>query len=189
MLPEEFDLHVPNAKTPQIYKLIIVNHEWIIYAELQTNAHGYIPIFIGQPLEDGLEYQTKSLATNGTPFQDLATSYMSSILASRRKAISDKVLYDPSRITSAHINSPNPSAKIPVRPAAYGSKISDAVHAFPYSEDQAGVSMQQIQVILGLANTLNGQNLASQGQFVKGNKTLHKFESVMQNANGRDQLA
>jgi len=189
VLPSEFEVRVPNANTPQIYKLIIVNHEHIIYAELQTNAHTYLPIFIGQPLEDGLAYQTKSLADNGAPFQEVASTYMNSIIASRRRAISDRVLYDPSRITSAHINSPNPSAKIPVRPAAYGKNLAESVYQFPYREDQAASSMQQIQTLLGLANSTAGQNQAQQGQFVKGNKTLHEFESVMQNANGRDQLA
>jgi len=189
ILPAEFDLRVSNSNTPQIYKLKIVNHSIIIYAELQTNAHNYLPILIGQPLEDGLGYQTKSLATNGTPFQELASSYMNSIIASRRRAISDRVIFDPSRITNAAINSSNPSAKIPVRPAAYGKNVSEAVYAFPYREDQAAGSMQQIQAILGLSNQLSGQNQASQGQFVKGNKTLQEFDSVMNNANGRDQMA
>ena len=189
ILPSEFGLKVPSANTPTIYKLIIVNHEHIIYAELQTNAHNWLPILIGAPQEDGLGLQTKSLAENGMPFQNLATSYMTSIIESRRRAINDRVLFDPSRITSAHINSSNASAKIPVRPAAYGKKISDAVYQFPYRADQDSGAMQQVQVILGLANTTNGQNQAEQGQFVKGNKTLHEFESVMQNANGRDQLA
>ena len=189
VLPSEFELTVPNRNTPQIYKLIIVNHEHIIYAEQQTNAHAYLPIMIGQPLEDGLGYQTKSLADNAVPFQELASAYMNANIASKRRAISDRVLYDPSRITSAHINSANPSAKIPVRPAAYGKNISDSVFAFPYRDDQNAQGIQSVQQIMGLANTLNGQNLASQGQFVKGNKTLHEFESVMQNANGRDQMA
>jgi len=189
ILPAEFEMRVPSSNTPQIYKLIIVNHQHIIYAEKQTNAHGFIPIFIGQPLEDGLGYQTKSLASNGAPFQELTTAYMNSIIASRRRSISDRVLYDPSRITSAAINSSNPSAKIPVRPAAYGKNLAESVYAFPYREDQAASSMQQIQSLLGLSNQLSGQNQASQGQFVKGNKTLQEFESVMANANGRDQMS
>jgi len=189
ILPSEFGLIVSNSNTPQIYKLIIVNHSIIIYAEQQTNAHKYLPVLIGQPLEDGLDYQTKSLATNGAPFQALASAYMNSIIASRRRAISDRTLYDPSRITSAAINSANPSAKIPVRPAAYGKNISESVYSFPYREDQAASSIQQIQMILGLSNQLSGQNQASQGQFVKGNKTLQEFDSVMNNANGRDQMA
>ncbi len=189
ILPSEFNLDVPNRNTPQIYKIIFVNHEHIIYAELQTNAHGFLPVMIGQPLEDGLEYQTKSLAENGIPFQQLASAHMNSITASRRRAISDRVLYDPSRITSAQINSPNPSAKIPVRPAAYGTNIGDAVHAFPYREDQAANSMQQIATIVDLANKLNGQNPISQGQFVKGNKTDDQFAETLASSKGRDQLS
>lgn len=189
VLPSEFGLKIPSANTPQIFKLILINHEHIIYCERQTNAHGYLPILIGQPKEDGLGYQTKSLASDGQPFQEVGTALMTGILASRRRAISDRVLYDPSRVAKAHINSANPSAKIPVRPAAYGKQISDAVYQFPYREDQAGVDMQQISAIMGLANQVSGQNQASQGQFVKGNKTLEEFDTVMQNANGRDQTA
>lgn len=189
VLPSEFGLKVPNRETPQIYKLIFINHEHIIYCEQQTNAHKWLPILVGQPKEDGLSYQTKSLADNGAGFQQLATAFMSSIIASKRRAVSDRVLYDPSRITSAAINSPNPSAKIPVRPAAFGKNLSESVYQFPYREDQNANSMQQISVITGLANNLAGQNQASQGQFVKGNKTLREFESVMENANGNDMLA
>jgi len=189
VLPSEFSLHVPNRETPQIYKLIIVNHQHIIYAEQQTNAHMYIPILIGQPLEDGLSYQTKSLADNAIPFQNITSAYMNSNIASKRRAISDRVLYDPSRITSQHINSDNPSAKIPVRPAAYGKKISDAVFQFPYRDDQGAEGLQSIQVLLAMANSLSGQNQVQQGQFVKGNRTLSEFEEVMRQAGGRDQLA
>ena len=189
ILPSEFEMKIPKSNTPQIFKLIIVNHAIIIYAELQTNAHNNIPILIGQPSEDGLDYQTKSLADNGTGFQELATAYMSSIIASKRRAISDRTLYDPSRITAAAINSPNPSAKIPVRPAAYGKQISDAVYAFPYREDQAGNDMGQINAIVGLSNQLVGQNPVSQGNFIKGNKTNQQFDAVMNNSSGRDQLA
>lgn len=188
VLPSEFDVRTSKSNTPQIFKLIIVNHTVIIYAERQTNAHGYLPIFVGAPYEDGLNYQTKSHAENAAPFQSLSTALMASIVASRRRAISDRVLYDPSRIAREDINSANPSAKIPVRPRAYGSSLAEAVYQFPYREDQSSVNLQHIQVVTGMANNLSGQNQASQGQFVKGNKTLHEFDSVMQNANGRDQL-
>jgi len=188
ILPSEFALNVPAKNTPQIWKLIIINHQVIISAERQTNAHNFIPILIGVPNEDGLDYQTKSLAKNGIVFQEVVTAYMNSIIASRRRAISDRVLYDPSRITSAVMNSSNPSAKMPVRPSAFGKNISDAVYQFPYREDQAATSMAQIRDLLSMANQLNGQNPARQGQFVKGNKTKSEFDEVMTNSNGRDQL-
>ncbi len=188
ILPSEFGLRVPGSNTPQIWKLIIINHQVIIHAERQTNAHNWIPVLVGMPHEDGLALQTKSLAEDAEPFQEVTTTFMNSIIASRRRAISDRTLYDPSRVLAAHINAANPSAKIPVRPAAYGKKISDAVHQFPYREDQGAFSMQQIGQLIAMANNLAGQNPARQGQFVKGNKTREEFDSTMQNANGRDQL-
>ena len=188
ILPSDFDLRVPSANTPQIWKFIIVNHQVIIYAERQTNAHGYLPVLFGQPNEDGLGYQTKSLANNAEPFQSISSALVNSAMAARRRAISDRTLYDPSRVSEAHINSDNPSAKIPVRPAAYGKPVGEAVYAFPYRDDQSAVAFQELPQMLQMANTVNGQNQAKQGQFVKGNKTLHEYDSVMSNANGRDQM-
>ncbi len=186
--PSDFGLRVPEANTPQIWKFIIVNHEVLIYCERQTNAHGFLPVLFSQPLEDGLTYQTKSLASNVAPIQDISSALMNSVIAARRRAISDRGIYDPSRITEAHINSTNPSAKIPVRPAAYGKPLSEAYYAIPFRDDQSQFAMQQVGFLGAMANTISGQNPVKQGQFVKGNKTTHEFDTVMGNANGRDQM-
>lgn len=188
IIPADFALKVPSANTPQVWKFIIVNHQVLIYAERQTNAHGYLPVLFGQANEDGLGFQTKSLAANAKPFQEISSALVNSAMAARRRAVSDRTLYDPSRVSDAHINSDNPSAKIPVRPAAYGKPVGEAVFAFPFRDDQSAVAFQELPQMMQMANAVNGQNQAKQGQFVKGNKTLHEYESVMSNANGRDQM-
>jgi len=188
ILPSDFKLRVPAPNTPQVWKFIVVNAQTLIYAERQTNAHGLLPVLIAQPNEDGLGYQTKSLATNVTPIQHITSAMWNSIIAARRRAISDRGLYDPSRVDSAHINSENPSAKIPVRPAAYGKPLSESYYPIPFRDDQSSTLMQETGSLMGMADMISGQNKARQGQFVKGNKTLHEFETVMGNANGRDQL-
>jgi hypothetical protein len=188
IIPADFGLRVPSANTPQVWKFIIVNHQVLVYAERQTNAHGFLPVLFGQANEDGLGFQTKSLGDNAKPFQDISSALVNSAIASRRRAISDRTIYDPSRVSEAHINSDNPSAKIPVRPAAYGKNVAEAVYAFPYRDDQSAVAFQELPQMLAMANTVNGQNQAKQGQFVKGNKTQHEYADVMNNANGRDQM-
>jgi len=188
ILPSDFGMKVPAPNTPQIWKFIYVNHNILIYAERQTNAHGFLPMLFSQPLEDGLDYQTKSLATNVTPVQDITTAMWNSVIAARRRAISDRGIYDPSRIAEHHINNENPAAKIPVRPAAYGKPVNEAYYPIPFRDDQSGILMQETQQLLQFANVITGQNPVRQGQFVKGNKTLREFESVMSNANGRDQM-
>jgi len=188
IIPSDFNLKVPSANTPQVWKFITVNHQVLIYAERQTNAHGFLPVLFGQSNEDGLGFQTKSLADNAKPFQDISSALVNSAMAARRRAISDRTLYDPSRVSEVHINSDNPSAKIPVRPAAYGKPVQEAVHAFPFRDDQSAVAFQELPQMMQMANTVNGQNQAKQGQFVKGNKTQHEYADVMNNANGRDQM-
>lgn len=188
VIPDDFGLNVPAKNTPQVWKLIIVNHSVVIYAERQTNAHEKIPVLFGCPSEDGLSYQTKSLAVDAMPFQQVSSALMNGVLASRRRAVTDRVLYDPSRISEAQINNPNPSAKIPIRPSAYGKPVAEAVYQFPFRDDQAGMNLQEIQAIVSFGNVLNGQNANRQGQFIKGNKTDGQWEDTMQNATSQDQM-
>jgi hypothetical protein len=187
IIPQDFRLRVPGANTPQVWKFIIVNHQVMIYAERCTNAHGYLPVLFGQPNEDGLGYQTKSLAANAKPFQEIASALVNSAMAARRRAISDRGIYNPLLVAEHHINSDSPTAKIPMRPAGYNKHPNEAYFPIPYRDDQSAVAFQELPQILQMANGVNGQNQAKQGQFVKGNKTMHEFDSVMSNANGRDQ--
>ncbi len=187
LLPEDFEMRVPQAATPQIWKLIIINQKVVIYAERQTNAHNRIPILFGQPLEDGLGYQTKSLATNVEPIQSVTSALMNSVIHARRRSATDRGLYDPSRVSEHNINSDNPSAKIPVKPSAYGKPLNEAYYPIPFRDDQSSLIMQEIGAVAKLADVISGQNPARQGQFVKGNKTQTEYSDVMANSNGRDQ--
>ena len=188
ILPADFGMKVPEAKSAQIWKFIIVNHQVLLFAERQTDAHNLIPILFCQPLDDGLGYQAKSLAENVEPIQYSATAMWNSIIQARRRAVGDRMLYDPSRVSEAHINNPNPIAKIPVRPAAYGKPVGDAVFPFPFRDDQAGTLLAETAQLISMADQITGRNPVRQGQFVKGNKTQREFETVMGNANGRDQM-
>lgn len=188
IIPSDFGLDAPAPNTPQAWKLTYINNTVLIAAEPLSLAYDSLPVLFMQANEDGLSYQTKSLASNSAPFQSVTSALMNSVLASRRRSATDRVLYDPSRVAADQINSDNPSAKIPVRPAAYGKPLSDAVYAFPFRDDQSGLVISEIGQLIELENKLSGQNRAKQGQFVKGNKTRSEYESVMANANGPDQV-
>jgi hypothetical protein len=188
IMPSDFNLKVSESNTPQIWKLIFINGSVVIYAERMTNAHNNLPMLFSQPLDDGLGYQTKSLAKNVQPIQDVTSGMWNSVIAARRRAVSDRGIYDPSKVSEAHINSVNPAAKIPLRPAGYGKNPAEAYYAIPFRDDQSGLIMQETANLIRMGDTISGHNQAQQGQFVKGNKTLREFESVMANANGRDQM-
>lgn len=188
ILPSDFSINVPASNTPQIWKFIIINGKIVLLAERLTNIHNMLPMFFGQPLDDGLRYQTKSFADNVTPMQDLASGLWNAFIASKRRLITDRVLYDPSRIRSQDINSPNPSAKIPVKASAYGRAIGDSVYQFPYRDDQANSLVMAADQINKYANVTNNQNPAMQGQFVPGNKTLQEYQDTMGHGNAGNQM-
>lgn len=187
IIPADVGMSTAAPHEPQIWKFYIVNNQVIIYAERQSNAHDRIPMLFMQPLEDGLGYQTKSLAQNSAPYQAVGSALINSAIASRRRALSDRGLYDPSRVDTKHINNDSASAKIPVKPAAYGKPLSEAYYPIPYRDEQSAQSMSDLQVMFSLNDQTSGQNRAQQGQFVKGNKTLFEYQDVMANADARPQ--
>lgn len=185
IVPSEFDLVVPERNTPQVWKLIVVNGDVLLFAERQTNMHNFLPILICQPLEDGLKYQTKSFGQNVTPMQEVSSAMLNASLHAKRRTVFDRLLYDPSRIRKEDINSANPVARIPVRPSAYGKPLGEAVYAFPFRDDASGMAMQEIGMLKNMADSMQGINQAQQGQFVKGNKTQHEYADVMTHSNAR----
>jgi hypothetical protein len=188
IIPADFNIFIPEKNTPQVFKLTIVNGSVLLQIERLSNVHNYIPMFFGQPIEDGLDYQTKSFAANVVDMQAIATGMLAGYMASKRRLVGDRVLFDPLRVREKDINSTNPAAKIPVRPSAYGKNISEAVHQFPFRDEQTQTLLNGSMTVMSLADKINGQNGPQQGQFQKGNKTTTEFTDTMGHSNDRNRL-
>lgn len=188
ILPSEHKIIGRNGNTPQIYKLIVINRQVIIYAELQSNAHNLLPIIVAQAHEDGLSWQSKSFADNATPFQALASALYNSGIESQRRKVYDRIFYDPSRINKADIDNTSVVARIPIKNEAYGKPVSEAVYAMPYRDDNVNEIFNVAEQVLQMADVANGQNRVQRGQFQKGNKTRHEFQDTMDNSNARPRM-
>lgn len=187
IIPKNFDMikGIPSNGTPQIWKFVIVNGMHVVYAERRTNAHDKLPIVLGQPREDGLGYQTKSLAEDLYDVQKLCSTLWSMEIESTRRILSDRGLFDPSKIRQEDINNPSPTAKVPVRNTAYGQPLASAYYSIPYSDPGLGSRAGIAQQLTQFANAVSGSNQVQQGQFVKGNKTNDQFDQVMANSDAR----
>lgn len=188
IIPSDFDLRVAASQTPQVWKIVVVNQRVVLQAKRLTNAHGMIPLLFGQPLEDGLDYQTKSFGSNVMDMQDVASAMWNGFIASKRRLVGDRVLYDPLRVREKDINNTDPAAKIPVRPSAYGKPVGEAVFPFPFRDEATSTLLQGSQLAVNFANQINNQNPAQQGQFVKGNKTRKEYEDIMGRGNSHNQV-
>lgn len=186
MIPSELKIPVSNApNTPRIFKLIVINRRVLISATIMDNAHDYLPIIVGQPEEDGLGYQTKSFAEGLEPFQQLSTGLWKATMEGQRRAVYDRLLYDPDRVRLSDINKADSVGRIAVRGKQYSRNVSDGVAQLPYRmENQAGV-MQILQLLAGYSDEAAGSNKAARGQFQKGNRTRFEYEDVMGGTSNR----
>lgn len=185
IIPSDFDLNVPAPNSVQIWKFIIINGMVLIHAERQTNAHNYFPMLFCQPLEDGLDYQTKSFSENIVDIQTMASQLWNIRISSARRNVMDRAIYDPTKIDPKDINSSSPNAKIPMRPQSYGRSITDSFYSIPYNDQSSASLIPDALRIVDLGRTTTGINAPQEGTFIKGNRTGQEFQTISENANNR----
>lgn len=185
IIPEEMGIQGPLGGTPTIFKLVAINNV-LVYAEPAIAPYGFLPMGIVVPFIDNLPYQTKTSAENQAPFQAMVSALWNADLSLVRRAAMDRMIYNPMLIDPDHINSPNPTAKIPLRPTAYGRKLEEAVYKIPFEAHASGLYLQAAQGIAEWGMRAAGQNRTSIGQYQKGNKLQSEFETTMANAGARE---
>lgn len=188
--PADFGIFsAPAANTPQVWKVEAVDWDSLLFAEpIQTDC-GILPTVLFEANEDGMGKYTQSYVEHTSPSQQLATTFLNSAVAARRRAVSDRAVYDPQLIDPRSIDTDVPNAKIPLKQGAMmGADVNKAYMAIPFNDNISGTALQEADYIANLAQRLTRQNPARQGQFVKGNKTLSEFQTVMDNANAPDQV-
>lgn len=190
IMPSEFKLMGAESKTPQIWKFRVVNGSVLIQARRIISAYDYIPVFFGQPLEDGLGYQTQSVAEGSIPFQTAASTLVNIRFNAARRAVSDRALYDSSLISKADITAPVPAAKIPVKSNSLdsGKRISDAYFPIPFDARGTETTVSDAMAIVGFGRELSGLNNPMQGKFQKGNKSVQEWNDTMGGADARLRL-
>ncbi len=186
IIPADFQMSVPMPNTPQIWKFIVVNQKILVHAKRIISAYDYLPILFGQPLEDGLGYQTQSVAESNIPFQEAAKTLFNIRFNAARRAVSDRALYDPDLINSTDINAAVPAPKIPVKSNRLDNKtIADAYHQIPFDARGTESALQDAVTIIGMSKELSGLNSPMQGQFQKGNKSVKEWTDTMGNSDAR----
>lgn len=189
LIPTVFGITGAGRNHVQIWKFIVINQSVVIFAQKQVNAHSLLPIIACKPSNDGMMWQSKSFAQNAEPFQYVASALTNSAIESQRRKVYDRIYYDPLRINKKDIDNTSSVARIPVKNSNYNKDISSAVYAAPYRDEGVSDILSFSQNVTQMAEIANGQNRVQQGQFQKGNKTRQEFDTVMQNANSRQQMS
>ena len=185
IIPSMCGIDVTGKDRVQIWKFVIVNGQFIVQAERQTNAHNMLPMLVTQPDDTGVWSESKSMAEFLIPFQNQSTEMQDAYLGMVWKAVSDKGIYDSRRINKRDIESKNPTAKIAARPTANNGDLRGAYLPIPFDASGAGMIQNGMGMLRQQVNEISGQNNANRGQFQKGNKTMTEYQDVMSNSDSR----
>jgi len=91
---KEADFGISTKKEFSIWRIEIVNGNFITAAFPQKNAHGYLPIGIAMPLDDQFFPQTKSYGEWLIPYQRFASFQLNTHQRANRKALGGLTLFN-----------------------------------------------------------------------------------------------
>lgn len=190
IIPTEHQMHGPNSKMPQVWKLKVVNNDKLICAQRIISAYDILPILIGQPMEDGFGEQTQSIGEMQIPMQEAASTLINIRFATARRAVADRAVYDPRAIDSSDINAPIPAPKIPLKPNALtGGKTIDSIYkTIPFDPRGTDGVIQDAREVYMMSGQLTGLNKPQQGEFQKGNKSVKEWNDTMAGSDNRLRL-
>lgn len=186
IIPADFGIMSENATEINIMRLYLIGDSFIAGAKLLDNAHNLFPIIFGQIAESTLGLNSFTVAEELEPIQNTATKLYQTEIASARRMIADRAIYDPNLISEKDVNSPSPTAKIRLRQSLSQSvTIQSAYYPIPYEDRAMGARIGQANQLLSFASPIAGTNPAMEGQFIKGNKTAGEFNTIMASAGDR----
>jgi hypothetical protein len=187
--PEDFNIPAPFSKTPQVFKVILVNWSTIVHMSYADTFDGRIPAVFSYAYEDGLGNATGSLAENVSDMQQLASAFANSGIAARRRAISDRAIFNPMYLREKDVDSDDPTAKIRMTAAAAGGSVNPAYmyHQIPFMDGVSSDALSMVSAVEHMSYGISNQNQARQGQFVKGNKSRAEFNAIFDASTLRDE--
>jgi len=191
IVPKDFGIIAPRGETLQIWKVRILNGSLIISTQRILSAYDHLPILFSQPLEDGMEYQTQSVAEMQIPIQKAASTLFNIRFSAARRSVSDRALYNPEMISPKDVNTKAAAPKIPVRinPLSANQSLDNAYRPIPFDMRGTESALGDMAALVGFSQQLSGVNAPMQGQFQRGNKSVQEWQDTMGGADSRLRLA
>lgn len=91
--PKQFGVKVEggalNENDYQIWRFKVLNGNWIIFAQQVSGSHGLLPTSITQPHQEFGAYESKAVAENLIPFQELISNIHNLYIRGMRKSVNN----------------------------------------------------------------------------------------------------
>lgn len=135
----------------EIWRITLLNDEWIIDTTPMLNMHGFLPMFFGTLNDDGMTTASRSVAEILKPLQDFASFLLNTHVQATRKNIWGLTVYDKSVVDLAQIPEGEVNATVAALPTAAGKNIRDAIYQHQQTLDTKQ-TMNDLEAVMGIIN-------------------------------------
>jgi len=186
LIPSSYDFPASGGQEQiELWEVHVLNGNHILATKKLDNAHGLLPLVLGQTDSDSLGLDASGPAQIAIPYQKTAKQLMDRVMAGADKAIRDRGIYDSRFLDGDQLNSSIPDAKVPLKSSLPANKTFDHVYrSMAAGADTTGL-IRDVGTVQQQGMRAAGINDAQAGQFVKGNRTLEEYNDTQANASGK----
>lgn len=156
----DFGLAPSAGDKPAIYRIEMINNEYIVRCDLLTNVHRMLPLGIFMPNEDGMMLQSRTFAEMLLPFQRFASSQLNIHQRAARKRLYGVTIYN-RRVIPFLENEALSGGKIPANPVGEDQDLRKSFVQLTDAPDTSN-TMADVQATLGLMQKLLPTTQANQ---------------------------
>jgi len=172
----------------KLHEFIIVDSVFIVSHEVLL--HDSLPIIAGTGIVDAFDASAKSVISPLRKYQDVATRLIKAKLASARRAINDRGIFNPAYVATEHVNAKNSAAKIPIRPGKRDepTAVQSAYRSIEYRDTMGQTYLQDAQLFMQSFPELATGISRFRQEPQRGNRSATEFSFLTDAADGRLKL-
>ncbi len=180
--PREFGLS--NDDELQIWRIVVVNQQFIAQTEYMNNAHGMLPVAFASPREDDLGFGQKSYGEMLIPLQRYASFKLNVDQQSQRKSLHGITVFDANTVALDNIDESEVAGRIRANPTSQDVDLRKKIMQLRDAPDTTG-TMRDIASIVDLMQKLLPTDMLRQVADLQ-RATTYQAAAVVQSANRRN---
>ena len=156
------DWHVGKGDKPEMWRFTLANRDVLIEARPMGNIHGKFPCFV-------LQYEIEGYATNPRgmldilrPLNETMSWLVNTHFFNVRSSLNNQFVYDPSRLVTKDLTSPQAGKLIRMKEAAWGQDARTMIQQLPVADATQGhlrdsqIVAEMIQRVSGVTDNIMG---------------------------------
>jgi len=156
------DWKLGSSTQPEKWLFTVLEDGLIVGSRPLGEHHNKFPVGVMEYEIDGYALHNRSMSNILEPLSNTINFLVNQHFYNVRKTLNNEIIYDPSRVMSIDLKSPDPGKLIRLKPAAYGSDVRTAVTQLQVA-DVTQAHMRDILTVIDFGERVSGVNGNLQG--------------------------